>query len=228
MTRSVHIFDVCGTLFLDDTTVGFIRWYHRRKKHWCLSALLALLFERRSPLKYLAVLAEKVAGRHLVKHVAIWTLKNEEMGALEGEADHYVEHLISARSVPQMMNRLRELKKQGSFIVLASASINPVVKALATRLEVAWVSSEIGVNSGRATGSLCVDISGKKIGALQVSHCIDFSEMECHGYSDNLSDLRMLELCTHRTVVVHKPRHLKRWVLEGARFIKLYQDFDGA
>lgn len=228
MAVPVHIFDVCGTLFLDDTTVGFIRWYHWRKRNRLYSLLLFLVFEPLSPLMFFVKVAEKVSGRHFVKLLVIRSLRNEAVSSLDHEATLYVDYLINARAVPEVMSRLLRLKDEGSIIVLASASIDTVVRAVAAKLGVLWVSSELGVDCGKATGVLRRDISGQKAEILRTSQRIDFETTECHGYSDNFSDLGLLEMCAYRTVVLHEPTHLARWNIEGAHFIKLYQEFDEA
>lgn len=228
MTKSVHIFDVCGTLFLDNTTAGLLRWYHKVRGNRVRSIALELLYRVDSPLSWVVKVVERVSGVQLAKNLAVSTLRGELLVEVEQEAERYVDFLLAERAIPELLITLRQCKREDKRVVLASASINPIIRAVGFALEVPWVSSHLEEIDGRLTGRLTNDISGKKIASLIEVFGEGFFKDECFGYSDNFSDRELLKLCRHKTVVLHKRRHRGRWDIPDARFIELYQDLGNA
>ena len=211
-----YIFDVCGTLFPDDTTAGLLRW-HFRDSGW-RSALLGLVFRRTSPINFLVRVVERLSGRHLVKHLALLMLRGQSVEAVADSAQSYLDWLLRERPT-SVLARLSEVREEG-WVVLASASIEPIILALATRLDVEYVSSQLGTQNGSYTGLFEKDLSGKKVGELLHRFGTDFFDGELACYTDNLSDMELLERCQERYVVLREPGHRRRWNLEGAIFIE--------
>lgn len=120
-----------------------------------------------------------------------------------------------------MLHELSEARKHG-VVILASASIDPVIDALCRRLQVQGVSSHLASSSDFYTGKLQHDLTGQKVPALLESLGPDVFAGASFAYTDNLTDLDLLLRCRHRTVVLHKPSHRARWHLEQAQFLELF------
>ena len=219
--REVHIFDVCGTLFREDTTVGLLRWHLRRRGQTIKSLTLEALFSRRSPLNLLMRILERVSGRHLAKHLAIGLLAGEPLSELEASAQEYAGHLLQSKTVASVFERLLVAQRAKSQVILASASLEPLIRAVSQRLRVQGIGSQLGVSSGCLTGKLERDLTGRKVDALAEAFGADLFSGQAFGYSDNLSDLELLLKCDHRLVVLHGPRERSRWHLPEAHFVEL-------
>lgn len=218
--RPVHIFDVCGTLFRQDTTLGLLRWHAWRRRKYLAYSLLALLLSSRSPLFWTLKMLEKLSGRHLAKHVGLATLAGESIGEVHYSAHQYVTSLLAHDSIEPIHQLLSRAREDGQ-VVLASASMNPVIEALCQCLALEGVSSILEVKQGRCTGRLALDLSGRKIEALQERFGKDVLQRESSCYTDNLSDKGLLAACKYRTVVLHGKHRRQRWDFEDATYIVL-------
>lgn len=218
--RPVHIFDVCGTLFREDTTMGLLKWHALRRRHLTRFSLLSALHSRKSPIRWGLMVCEKLLGRHILKHMALKTLWGEVPADVLDSAHEYISHLRSTCWVPSIEDRFKRAL-ESDVVLLASASIEPAIAALAQQFSLEYVSSTLETHRGRYTGRYCKDMSGQKIEALVAKFGADCLGVGTSCYSDNFSDKGLLEACERRTVVIHKPRHRRRWTLEQTEYIDL-------
>ena len=223
MSQQIHIFDVCGTLFRDDTTVGFIRWHQRRTGQKAKALLLWLVFSPESPGNFLVKVLERLTGKHLAKHLAFSTLKGVSEDSACRSAREYVDFLLEKRRIEPIFTNLQQALEARHRVILASASIQPVIEELASRFQVEYVSSRLETRDDSFTGELERDLSGQKVEQLLKAVDPDLFNGVCHGYSDNFSDEPLLHLCRYQTVVLHKPKHRKRWRLNGAKYLNLWE-----
>lgn len=209
MTRYC-IVDVCGTLVKDDTTIGLLRWHFARHGRWRLGVLNCLT-ARLSPLRLLMALMEKVTGRHLLKHGLVRLLKGDAIAEVERSAAEYADWLLSNRRVAQVATLLEGSKRREEALVLASASLEPVVAALASRLGARFVASSLASSQGRHQGRYARDLTGQKLGALDQVLPADWKKDAVMAISDNLTDRALLQSAGKAYVVLHAPRHRERW-----------------
>jgi phosphoserine phosphatase len=217
--RPLAIFDVCGTLFRDDTTLGFL--FHLTKKHsparWYL---LNLWFHRRSPGFWLLSLVERLASRHVAKHLAVFQLYGFSQQLVEQEARIYVDFLVQTRVRTEIFPHFVKALED-SQTVLASASLEPVIRALAERFGVDYLASSLQIRDGRYTGKLLTDMTGRKLEELKRRFGPEWLERQRHCYTDNFSDLDLCNDCGQRTVVLLKPRHRRRWGSLAAHYVEV-------
>lgn len=213
------IFDVCGTLFRDDTTLGFL-FYLSRKTSRLRWYLLNLLFHQRSPGLYALMILERLTGQHFGKHLAIHQLSGLPVEMVEREAEAYVDYLLARRVQKEIFPLFTRSLETGQTI-LASASLEPVVRALARRFQVDYVASSLQVSDGFYTGRLLNDMTGKKLAELQLRLGSEWTNRERHCFTDNFSDLELCQNCAHRTVVLLKPKHRRRWGSLTANYIEV-------
>lgn len=213
----LYIFDVCGTLFYDDTTVGLLRWhFHRTHRRWALT-LLNILFGARSPGNLIVKVVERLTGFQVAKHLAIALLRNETVCSLRTSAKQYVDHLLRERTVAPVFDFFHKAV-HGATTILASASIDPVIAELSGRFGSRHVCSTLEQRQGRYTGRLQTDVTGRKVAALVQLPC-DLRNQVTHCFTDNVSDVELLQLCRYRYVVLHGRHHRRRWTLPDVTFV---------
>lgn len=204
------IVDVCGTLVKDDTTIGLLRWHFARRRRWRLW-LLNCVTARWSPLRLLVAVMEKVTGRHLLKHGLVRLLNGDAIAEVEQSAAEYADWLLASRRVAQVATLLEGSKRRDEALVLASASLEPVVAALASRLGARFVASSLASSQGRHQGRYARDLTGQKLVALDELLPADWKNDAVIGISDNLTDRGLLQAVKKAYVVLHLPRHRERW-----------------
>lgn len=217
----VYVVDVCGTLVRDDTTLGLLRYHFAQSsaKRW-RSALLWVLISRKSPCYWALAVFEKLTGRHLLKYVAASLLAGDAPSALEASAQGYAAELLNSRRVAVVSSRLANADKQ-VLIILASASLEPVVKSIAELMGVQYVASTLSVQDGVYTGRYNQDITGLKEAALLAKFGEGVLSRPFLMVSDNLSDRELMSKATEACVVLHHPSHRERWQGLSADFVSI-------
>ncbi|MGQ4659019.1 haloacid dehalogenase-like hydrolase [Lysobacter sp. F6437] len=212
---SYRIVDVCGTLVRDDTTIGLLAWHFARSRRWRLLGL-NLLTARASPLRVLVAIAEKAMGRHVLKLLLVRWLRGDTVADVAASASDYADWLLANRRV----NSVREvLAAAPGPLVLASASLEPVVQVIAARMNADFVASSLAVEEGRYTGRYINDITGRKREALNDRLGLEWAGGPYLAISDNLTDRALLEGAKPAFVVLHNPGHKTRWNGMDAEFL---------
>ncbi len=218
-TSGVYVVDVCGTLVRDDTTLGLLRHHFLRTggrfgRVWFFDAMT----HDRSPVRFGFAIAEKLSGRHFLKHFAVRLLAGDTVDSLRESAAEYAAWLLAERQVAPVWRRLEEPLATGR-VVLASASLEPVVAALAKTMGVDYVASSLEELDGRLTGRYALDLTGRKEDAL-VGKCGEEvrAGVECV-LTDNLTDRDLVEKARRACVVLHVPSHRARWDGVNAEFV---------
>lgn len=213
----VCIVDVCGTLVRDDTTLGLLQ-HHFMERRGLRSALFRVLTKRRSPV-WLAVAAmEKLTGRHLLKHLVVRLLAGTPATHLEKSAAEYAAWLLEERRLRAVWQLLPKEIGPDS-LVLASASLEPVVRQLALLMGVRHVASTLEEHDGVLTGRYAKDLTGCKEQALREKYQGLLRNPPARVISDNLSDRALLETAAEAYVVLHRESHRQRWTDIRAVFV---------
>ena len=184
----MRVFDVCGTLYDSNTTFEFITEYHKyrdnRLKVFWTKMLLSFPFKLLNKLEYLSIRDKMIA-----------TLQGEEKSNLETFAKRFVSDFLCKKEKSTIMELLLADRNDS---VLVSASIDPVIDAIAAKLKVKAYSSilEFDENS-LSTGKLAVDLKGIKSSILDVDN---FDIVA----TDNMSDIDLIKLSKLSYIVSHK------------------------
>lgn len=216
----LYLFDVCGTLVNSDTTVGLLIWHFDRTGQSVKRLVVELLFERRSPLFWLVTVLERLFKCQFAKTLAVSLLKGQQSAELEASARAYARHLMNTRMEWVILEQLR-LAQKHSQVILVSASLEPLVRALAEELGVEHVASRLSVQGRRLTGRYEEDITGRKLEALLSRYGEKELERDLVLYSDNFSDFALFEKCRERHVILRRARHRHRWAGLEAKFWEL-------
>lgn len=209
--EAVYVFDVCGTLVKEDTTLGLLAWHFKRVNSYVNYCIISLVKKKYSPVRLLILIAEKLFNRHIGKMISIRLLRKTRLEQLEISAEEYAKYLLTEKLISDVYLIFNKAKNEKAKIILASASLNPIVKCLANAMQVDYVSSRLACKDGRLNGRLDLDISGKKETEI-TNHFGEsvFGNLECC-VSDNLSDLRLMKHAKNRFIVVHNHKNLIRW-----------------
>ena len=221
LKEPLFIADVCGTLVYDDTTLGLLAHHFARQpdRLWRLK-VLHLTTKKHSPLRLGAMVLERITGKHLLKLILVRMLVNDKVISLEASACEYAEWLLAERKIESVWEILAPAIKERR-VVLASASLQPVIAALAESLGLQYVSSELESHNGVLTGYYLNDLTGKKIQALNTKVGDDFTDNEYDAISDNLTDHKLLSGARKAFVVLHSESHQERWDGLKATYLRL-------
>lgn len=219
-TARVYVVDVCGTLVRDDTTLGLLH-YHFSRYRQRRGRLLAirLLTGSRSPFRSAVALLEKVTGRHLLKHLLVAMLAGDRLADLDASGRGYARRLLEERRVSAVWGRL-DLPQSGDRVVLASASLEPIVKALADALGARYVSSTLQTHNGILTGRYEEDLTGKKEQAIAKKYGESLLGESFDAFSDNVTDRDLLAKACCAYVVLHRESHRERWKGLPAEYLR--------
>lgn len=218
---TLFITDVCGTLVYDDTTLGLLRVHFSQQpeRQWRLPMLRALTAHL-SPFRLGIAVIERLTGKHVLKHLLIRMMENDTVSSLELNAEVYAQWLLDNRKVPAVWDVITPAIKD-KHIILASASLQPIVSALAKQLGVRFVASELESSNGVLTGRYKRDLTGLKLQALSDLIGHDLSSRFYDAISDNITDQELLSGAKRAYVVLHKASHKERWVGLNATYIRL-------
>lgn len=181
--RNVY-FDVCGTLFETNTTYGFIRFFHLREGSY---------------LKYLHVLIlsgflGKILNRFFdvsIRRLMLKTIEGESKELIYKNSDLYVEWLFVNKKNKKLFSILNQ-EAENSNVVLLSASIDPVISSLSSKLKVESFSSNLKYSDGFFIGGFENDLKGSKESVLRLRknnfrfYTDNFEDVGCVEYVDEL------------------------------------------
>ena len=218
MSADIYIVDVCGTLVGEDTTLGLLHYHfaNASTRKWRYCALLALT-HKRSPIRLCFAALEKLTRRHWLKHAAVLLLTGERVALLDASASQYAQHLLAQRRLAVVSALLEGVK--APQLLLASASLQPIVAALANALGCAYVASELASQAGVLTGRFATDLTAQKPQALMAKYPHHLQNRRLCVISDNLSDRALLNMATQRVVVLTDEKQRRRWAGLNATYL---------
>ena len=194
---SYKIFDICGTLYNSNTTMDFCEW---RCDSLILKSLLRL--SKTLPLKVVNKILIKLFHFDFIRVFHIYTLKNQTVEQIKLDSLNFVDAFLEFKKIDQAHEQLVRFKRDN--ILLVSATIEPVAKAIAERLgNIEYLSTTLDCESGVYLGKISEDLLGKK---HQYFHDkkIDFI------MTDNKSDYKLC-LMSKEINIVSKKKNLAFW-----------------
>lgn len=217
----VFVVDVCGTLVLEDTTLGLLRHHFARDTARPLRArCFNAVSSRRRLLWWAFAVAEKLSGQHLLKRFAVRLLAGERRESLDESAYEYARRLLADRRIGPVWQVLEEPFAEGR-VVLASASLDPVIAALASLTGARYVASTLEQRDGILSGRYEMDLTGQKAQALAEKYGESLLAGTVGVMTDNASDRPLVEMASVAYIVLHDGRHRERWQGLGVHFIEI-------
>ena len=190
----MRVFDVCGTLYNSNTTFDFIIEYHRYRNNKVRSFYLMILLS--FPCKVLNKLKLFSIRKRMIA-----TLKGEEKKHLATYSEKFVTHVLSSKEKKVPMELLSSDKDSS---LLISASIDPVISAIAEHLNVRAYSSLLEFDAhNKCTGRLSYDLKGVK------SEKIDTSNIDLVA-TDNMTDIDIIKHSKIAYIIVNN-NNKQKW-----------------
>lgn len=217
----LYIVDVCGTLVHDDTTLGLLRHHFAKDTaHPLRARLISAICTPRSLPWWTFAIAEKLTGQHLLKRFAVRLLAGERCEALDESALEYARRLLKDRRIAPVWQVLEAPLATGR-VVLASASLDPVVAALASLTGARHVASTLEQRDGILSGHYETDLTGQKQHALVEKYGKTVLEGPISVITDNTSDRPLVEMASVAYIVLHDAAHRERWQGLGVNVIEI-------
>jgi len=208
--KKVFVSDVCGTLFYENTTIGFIRFYIQKSSKIKFLFFL-ILTSNLSPVFWSFKLLEYffLNKRYLFKKLIVLFLRGEKNNNIRQFAKLYIDTLFKKKKVKIVWDYLDKYKKSNFRIILASGSIEPVIKEISKRIKADYVSSSLEIKNNKFTGYMLSDISKNKINNLKLIG-IDSSAVNFF-ISDNFEDLDLIKNAKKGIAISNTSNSLKFW-----------------
>lgn len=192
--KPLVVFDLCDTLYAENSTAGFLRFTGHPKTCW-----------------------PTLPGLDLARRRMIAMLRGARKSELEQWADRYAAEWLPRRENAEVLDRLRAHRDQGDRIAILSAGIDIVVAAVARRLGVDYAASRLAFAGEQCTGRLATDLTGRKLPvALDLA-----AGARWIAYSDNRSDRALLRAANEAFIVIPRGRATPRWTWPEARLVIL-------
>ena len=202
MSKSkVALFDFCETLVSLQTADDFVKFVITKKN---LYFRLVKFYSYNS--RVYNRLARFVPALHSLKKFYILNLlRGLDSNVLEELAVEYADLLREKFLISQVYDELISLKASGYTICVVSAGYSIYISKFLPNIVDVIISNDFEIHNTRFTGRLnkpdC--ICNEKVARLEeffLGKDIEYSI----GYSDSITDLPMLELCSTGVVVSHK------------------------
>jgi len=220
----VFVFDVCDTLFYSNTTFDFLRFVLAQRGSTGKQTVLKLVSKKWSPAFIGLVAMQKVLGGDPVKAVALRLLAGLSRAELYELGRRFVAEFLPSRRIARTHELLASLAPTATRVVLLSASLDPVIAALAEALGgVEFVSSQLEYDAqGICTGRLVHELTGKKPDALRDLLVSQNEPLRLAVATDNFTDHGLVSQAAVRYVVVHNAAAKQFWQELNPQFIEAY------
>lgn len=216
--RPIAIFDVCGTLYRENTTRGFLTYYHQRHASRAYSHTEWMWTSTFSPAFYLGAVAYRWLGRDLARQMLLRSLAGVPRATIEQAARDYVASVLPAKRIEPLHAKLREHCEAGDRVVLVSNSIDVVIEPIARALGVEWRSSQIGFEDDTCTGRLRTDLTGRK--SVELARLDPYRESALLVYTDNRSDMDLVHEADFATIILPPNGSKSAWRTDRIEFME--------
>ena len=203
--KEVWVFDVCGTLYRSNTTFDFLDFFFKKRDSKKLKKLLAIR-NKKSPFYWYRAILFKLFHIDRFRASAVGLMKGYEKQLIEAEASSFLEDVLEKVKIMESFDVLNDSKAAGFKVILASNSIEPVVRTIAEKLEVEYISTSLKVKDGKYTGAVLEEMTGAKHLKLKKAGVLDFNVV-----TDNYSDFQLVKQAKRKKVVIVNEEDKKFW-----------------
>ncbi|AMM51669.1 hypothetical protein TH61_11445 [Rufibacter sp. DG15C] len=216
----LFVFDICDTLFLSNTTFDFIEFALGEKALTIRSLLFKLFTKRFSPIFLCLYILQKVTKVDWPKKLVLNLLKGFSKKELYTLGKLFEQRFLPSKKIEQTHQMLNNLVENHKKVVLVSASIDPVVSAIAFYLGVPFLSSMLEYDDdGLTTGNLTFEMTGKKL--ENISQLLSFPTAKFAVATDNFSDRSLVEAAHQRFVIIYNTQARLFWQELNPYFIEI-------
>jgi HAD superfamily hydrolase (TIGR01490 family) len=206
---AVAFFDMDGTLVQGRTPVLLVQFMRR-------TGAVSLIFLLGTGLWLSAYKVGLVKPTRRVRERAAGVFKGRSVEEVEAAMTRFAREVLVPRLHPRVLGALREHAAKGDRVVILSAALEPVVKALGRELGAdACVGAACEVSHGRYSGRIdgAIPHANEKprVAARFMSRAGVLAK-DCWAYGDHETDLPLLRWVGHPVAVNPRPE-----LLEAAR-----------
>jgi len=207
--KTLAIFDVCDTLYTENTTFGFVRYVMRGRK--IFSILDATITSSLSPVFVAFTILKKMTDNDYVRNIYLSYLSGIKRSKLDLAADAYVKEVLEPLAINWTQAKLKEALSKGQTVYLASSSIDCVVKAIARRTGAQFFSSNLEYVGETCSGKLASDMTGKKMNAIADLPNLKLGFTRIRVFTDNFTDIELVKTADEATIILPGGRGRKKW-----------------
>ena len=150
--KGIFVSDVCGTLFYENTTLGFVK-FHLKKFSKIKFLFFFILTSESLPLIWFFKILEYFSKKNLLfKKMIVLFLKGEDKENIQRSAELYTNYLFQEKKIQKVWDYLVKYKNKNFRIILASSSIEPVIKEIAKKIKAEYFSSYLEIKDYKYTG----------------------------------------------------------------------------
>lgn len=202
------IFDICGTLYDSNTTMDFCEYRVSGKNKIILKLSKTILA------KVINKISVKLFAYDIIRILHIKTLKGLKATEIESDANNFVDNYLENKKIKEVYEILKFHDKEN--IILVSATIEPVAKAIAKKLgNLNYRATTLEYQEDRCLGKIKDDLLGKK------QHYFKNKEIEFI-ITDNKSDLDLCKMAKE-VVIVSKKKNLNFWQSKDLKIQKIIE-----
>lgn len=218
--RNILVFDVCDTLFYSNTTFDFIAYVLKstsRTKYLALKALIS----RTSPVAWPLMVLAKLSKVDWQKKLALQLLKGITKEELYAYGRSFCQEYLNTCKIQQTHALLSQTHAEGTLLLLLSASLDPVIAAVADSVGATFKSTELQYDkNGVFTGEIKKEMTGQKLNELK--NILKDSDYHLTVATDNFTDRHLVEAAHKRYVVIYNEKARAYWQDLSPEFIQLY------
>jgi HAD superfamily phosphoserine phosphatase-like hydrolase len=217
--KALAVFDLCDTLYAENTTLGFLRFHAASRSDPSFARIVDRWSLRRSPFFLFGEVARQLTGLDLPKRRMIAALRGESWHDLRRSARCYASELLPLLSNPVIHERLDAHRCRGDVVLIISASLDIVVEPIARKLGAGFEAARLGFANGRCTGRIERDLSGRKLPVVLGK--LEESGARLIVYSDNRSDRALLRAADEAYAVIPAGKSFDRWAGDAVNYVRL-------
>ncbi|EEW2322664.1 haloacid dehalogenase-like hydrolase [Escherichia coli] len=158
-------------------------------------------------LRALNKIYSSLSGIDLYRNIQIKQLAGFSYYDLTRWAIEFIDSLEDNR-ILSTFALMEEYKCKGYNIVIASATIDPIAKAIANKLSVEYYSSKLSYSNNMCSGKLEKDLLLQK--KVMLSKLLDNVEVAIV-VTDNFTDIELVKMCDHCHIIVHNDKNIRKW-----------------
>ena len=203
--NQIYIFDICGTLYHSNTTFDFLEYFlkdtsiYYRYYNILRKTIVWRLFNK---------IAVKLLRMDMTRIIALCFLKGYTYDELKDAAQSfYNEYLIPHQNV-KVIDSLKSLSLDPhNKIIIVSATLDFIADIISRHVPCqSCYSSQLAYQNGVCQGKLSVDLLGRKVEKIFA----DFERYFEGVYTDDLSDMTLLEKAKEKNIIVY-PKTKEKW-----------------
>jgi len=191
LAMDLALFDFDGTITLEGTYPGFLRFAVRPGRKFIGSIILSPLI-----LAYRGRLVSDAAIRKVLSRVAFW---REEPDRLRWLGERYAREVLPGLIRPMALERIEWHKARGDLVVVVSASLDVYLEPWCRSLGVEVICTQLEASNGRTTGKYVRGDCFGEAKATRIRERYPLADYRTvYAYGDTEDDRHMLEMADKR------------------------------